>query len=738
MPVVKAGFAAFAALAALWLWRAWPFIGGGWIIPYDAIDHAYPTLYALAAARQAGEAAWLNPFLLAGHATAGDPLAWVFVPTFRLLAEFAPPPSVPVFQGVLLAHLLAGGLGLMLYLRRQHLGWAAALLAGVVYLLGGAASGRLQHTLMVVSYGWAPWVLLCLDLAFTAATLQRRLLAAIALGLSAAALSVNRDQAAFLFCLMLLAAAGWHFWHLPAERRAQGFQLLALSGVIALALLVPPLAQSLMEVRGSSRAALDFATTAHGSLHPAALLTLLDANAFAALEPGRYWGPGRLPWMALSPTGYDWTDDSVSHLYLGVVPLVLLVGLAAGPRAPLPAIWRLYAAALGFALLYFLGAHTPAFRLMHEALPGVSLFRRPNDATFLFTFTAALLSGFALEGWLRRPAAWPPWRSIAAALAIVAAGGALAAWVAGHLGRSDAETRTMLIRLGLLPLAGLLAVVVAARWSRREIAAWMLVALAALDLIYFSRLTPFNSMRPPPQFAYGPEGARLAGLIRPLLGSREAPLRAEIFGLGGAWQNAPMVYGLEQTLGYSPLRSQAYDEAVGSRQNSHLPERRLTDAFTGYDAPLARRLGIAAVAVPAPLQTLLPPEAIAGLTLAARMDSVHIYRTPRPAPRWMLVAADDLARLTENPDEMAAGLDAPPPGQLRLLARSSARLHLQADLPASGGLVLHELAHPAWEAVVNGRPVAIRRVARLFQAVPLPAGASEIEFRFRPFPDPAD
>ena len=44
---------------------------------------------------------------------------------------------------------------------------------------------------------------------------------------------------------------------------------------------------------------------------------------------------------------------------------------------------RFFSGAAGLALLYALGWYTPVFKIIYELVPGVQLFRRPADATFL-------------------------------------------------------------------------------------------------------------------------------------------------------------------------------------------------------------------------------------------------------------------------------------------------------------------------------------------------------------------
>ena len=51
-------------------------------------------------------------------------------------------------------------------------------------------------------------------------------------------------------------------------------------------------------------------------------------------------------------------------------------------------------------LLYALGWYTPVFHLMYDVMPGVKLFRRPADATFVFGALLAIIAGYLVHRWL--------------------------------------------------------------------------------------------------------------------------------------------------------------------------------------------------------------------------------------------------------------------------------------------------------------------------------------------------
>ena len=58
---------------------------------------------------------------------------------------------------------------------------------------------------------------------------------------------------------------------------------------------------------------------------------------------------------------------------------------------------RFFATILCIALLYSLGRYTPFFSLAFDWIPGVSLYRRPADATFILNIGLAFGAGYLLH-----------------------------------------------------------------------------------------------------------------------------------------------------------------------------------------------------------------------------------------------------------------------------------------------------------------------------------------------------
>ena len=84
---------------------------------------------------------------------------------------------------------------------------------------------------------------------------------------------------------------------------------------------------------------------------------------------------------------------------------------------------RFFTVAMLLTLLYALGRYTPVFHLMYDFLPGVTLFRRPADATFVLCALLAMIAGYLvhrlLTGTVPRADRWQRVAEIALAVALI-------------------------------------------------------------------------------------------------------------------------------------------------------------------------------------------------------------------------------------------------------------------------------------------------------------------------------
>ncbi|MDE0182391.1 MAG: YfhO family protein [Caldilineaceae bacterium] len=71
-------------------------------------------------------------------------------------------------------------------------------------------------------------------------------------------------------------------------------------------------------------------------------------------------------------------------------------------------------------------------------------------------------------------------------------------------------------------------------------------------------------------------------------------------------------------------------------------------------------------------------------------------------------------------------------GEASLVSYSPEQIVVRTDSERPGLLILKDAYYPGWEATVNGEAVGIYPANVLFRGVPVPAGESEVVFRYRP------
>ncbi len=747
-----------AALLAISVAIALRWTLAGDVVPWDSKNQFYAMFRFLGNALRHGMLPLWNPYQYAGYPAVADPQSLVLTPTMLLFALLVPNASMQGFDAMVFSHLVGGALGMLGLARRW--GWhpVAALLAALVFAFGGAAAGRLQHTGMIVSYGFFPLTLWALQ-----AALDRRSLAlGVTAGVLAALMALGRDQVAFLLCLVLVGAVLREILRegSPLAALRQRLPVLFVAGVTVVAIMAVPILLTMQFLHGSNRPGISYGVALQGSLDPANLLTLFAPNAFGSLDwPYDYWGPG-----TTTIFGDNYTDRSTNYLFAGTLPLVLVLwhGLAGGRLAERGV--RALALMGAAAILFALGRYTPVFGLAFDLIPGVSLYRRPADAAFVLNIALAFASGYLLQRFLESGLPKLGWARLAA---VLLAGALMLGSVltlssrAGHLdgallaltsASGSAAMAVVLLACGRVP-------------SSRPVVAALLVALTAAQLAWRNADAAMNAEPSRNYSAYelnSSEAAALAALradMAPRLARGERP-RIEFLGLDGSWQNAAMVLKLEATSGYNPLRISAYSRAVGVGENSNEPGKRaFPDTFRGYNSRLAVLLGLDYLVLDRPIADLPRQVPRPRATLLYAGDHIDVYRldnaiVPRAtfASDWhfvdgedviesgslpdfklgseALIDARDATRVPFSPSQAATSLN---PGAAVITSATANAVTVDVEAPSPGILVLHDLDYPGWEARVDGAASSRLRADLLFRGVAVQAGHHTVQFRFHPF-----
>jgi hypothetical protein len=452
-----------------------------------------------------------------------------------------------------------------------------------------------------------------------------------------------------------------------------------------------------------------------------------------------------------------------------------------------------FASALAvLAVLLCFGSQTPLYAA-YRALPLGSLFRLPDRFTTLLSLAVALGAASGFDRLLPSPAPRDRLRAltpalVAATVLAAALGWALASgWLARGLALA-AHPWGWFWMYGLSPahfdglgragihLAAAAALLALAAWraGRRggQVARAAVVVLAAAELA-FAFQSPFlhPARDAAPAFAGGDCYARAAEL----LGSDGRHLSLSLPDSYAIKDKDGEIFGTFSATHYDPLvtrRHALYFAALQSGGAARYPSPwNQTSPFMGFltavPTPEHRRLldllGVRAVLVDA-RPSGRPPAMqafLAELQLAARCRvptaggsaPVEIYANPRALPRVFLtsglaLASDPEAALRQllAPDfdprrtavvEADGGVRPVAPagelhGDARITAYENERVVVHAEARSPSWLVLTDSFDPDWTATRNREPVEILPADGLFRGVPLPPGAWDVEFRYRP------
>ena len=754
-------------VCGLWVWLAWPWISGAWTVPWDAKAHFQPQLQFLAGSLSRGESPFWNPNIFAGWPQVADPQSLIFVPAFVLLALVNPAPSFAAMDATVYASLLVGALSLFVYFRDRGWHQAAGAVAALSFAFGGSAAWRIQHTGQVISYAAIPLAMVLLARALERRSLGWGLLA----GAAAGVLALGRDQIALLGIYLLIGqvVAAVLFGDGVRDRGLGGrvagaVKPLSAGAVAGLAVVVVPVVLTLLLAAESNRPEIDYIGAGRGSLHPASLITAVIADLFGQGDPNvHFWGP---PSAAFGVTDI-YLAQNMAAFYAGAVPIVAILMLGLG-RGLLAAREIRFAAVMALlTVFYAIGWYSPVFTLFFDWLPGVKLYRRPADATFLLGFWIAVLGGYLTHRWLDGtvPPAGRLARALQWGLALVVLVALPVAFGlhADRLTEAVKPTATAILFFG----GALLSLELARHLARGRaalLAVGLLAGFTAADLRWNN--APNESTAYPPATFEALKPDTSDPTIRFLKErTRETATgprrdRVELAGLGFHWPNAGMVHGFDTVLGYNPLRIDTYQAATAAQDTIGLPDQRLFNAmFPSYSSVMGRLLGLRYIAANVPLASIDPRYDTGRIVEIAQFGETRVYENRDALPRALFVTRArqaDFARLLETgrwpegfdparevvlerlPAGVAegardAGGATAEPGRVVIAAYHNTEVVLEVEATEAGFVVLTDVWHRWWRAELDGRPAEMLKADAIFRAVQVPAGRHVVRFTFHPF-----
>jgi hypothetical protein len=444
------------------------------------------------------------------------------------------------------------------------------------------------------------------------------------------------------------------------------------------------------------------------------------------------------------------------QIYCGALAAVAMLGFGLARGQCLVRDIRFFTVALALALLYALGWYTPAFHLMYELMPGVSLYRRPADATFVLCGLLAIIAGYLVHRFIggTMPATRISHRAgeIVLALIFVGAAAGLAFWV----GVFDSAVNPIVWGIGFV-LAAVIALEIARRLAiRSPLAAAALLAL--FSVVDFGWNNAPNESTGLPQSTF--DALRLdtidetVTLLKSRLQSAAAPDRrdrVELIGVAYHWPNIGLIHDFDHLFGHNPLRLHDFVRATAAPDTvAGADQRQFTPLLPSYRSTLEDLFGVRFIASGVPVEKIDPSLKPGDLTFIAQTNNAYVYENPRALPRvlltteWRLADFDAMIRDGGWPDvdpRRTVLLEHPPPGFAEGAAGGTARIAsyrntdvaIEVEAPGGGVLVLNDVWYPWWRASVDGKPVDILKANVLFRAVVVPPGKHTVRFTFHPF-----
>jgi hypothetical protein len=682
------------------------------------------------------------PFVGAMHGDIFYPTAWL-----RLIM-----PTGTAMNLGFIAHYVLAGVFMYLLLRLLRVSWAAAVTGGFAYQLSGVIGSYVQpgHDGKLFVTALLPLVLIGLVMAIRDRRFEGYGIVGLGVGLAMVSPQAQMTYylliAAGIFALYLAFAERPGSEPLAPRLYALGLALVAvgLGFGIGMIQFVPffeyipysPRAQGYYGFEGSTSYAIPWVHVPEFFL----------ANFVGSTPNETYWGP--------NGGAYGLKLHSE---YLGL-PVVALAVVGAMSRLRRKTVIGLSVIGALF-LLISLGAGTPFYRVWWEVMPFVKKTRAPGMALYVVSLVLAALAAFGVErveqgGASRRGLTWAVIGGAVALLALAGLPGTMAESLAQGVqmahGRQTAtaaaEAAQSSIRVGALmsglALAMLGGLVIA--WERRRVPVVM-IALG-LPLIVSADLwrnaSGFWTWSPPPRQDLYAGDALTTEL-------RQVPLPFRVLDLGGYPGSSLMAYNVPQLLGYHGVELHAFDELMGGKNawRNVFRSQKLWDLYAvRYVLAPAQGEGIDSlpgfVRRPSPVMTAggtsvtvferaTAPDyawvAAAGLKIADS-SAVAGALDPRFDKRSLVLLAEDspvepppIDTLPETSTARAQVADWEP-GRMRV--------ELETPPPADGYLVVAENWYVGWRATVDGAPAPVLRANVAQMAVPIPAGAREVQLTF--------
>lgn len=636
-------------------------------------------------------------------------------------------------------HVFFAGIFCYLWLRELGVTRGAALLGGLVFMMGAdlvslvlpGGDGKLFVSAL------APLMFLLTE---RAARLSRlRDYAAFSLGLALVMFTSHMQAAYFLVWGITL----YFIFRAIQQRKFVHIAAFALAGVIGVGAAAIQFAPPLDYLRNWSHRASKTEQAEQRDAYQYSTSWSMHAEEAVSLVVPEFVGDNVQTETRSGMTYWGRNPMKINSEYAGLLGLVLLPLLLIRRRTKQT--W--FFVGLGvLAVLYALGATTPVFRLFY-LIPGVKLFRAPSIIIFLYGLSIATLAALAIDRIAEVQKTRALWivTGVLGVFALIVSAGVIPG--SGNLDPQRAQffqNNLPAIRSGVW-IAFFLSVAIAGAIEGlfRGIWGWrgMLIGLTVITFFDLYRVDrPFirstvlmNEAGDPAVFTpdesidFLKQRQAAGEVFRAFDLSNIVPqLRG-----GGYVSNAFALHGVEQMAGHHGNEIGRYRELIGGDQPLNIQEN-----FSLFD--LTNTMYVTS---PQPIE-------MPGYTEVFRGSRSVVYRKADVLPRAYLVgqvevvpdsaavkrmlAPDFDYRRTAMVAEPLGGvaLQGQPQGGVQWLQRDVDEHKLAVTTDKAALLVVLDNYYKAWRAQVDGKDVPVVRANHAFRGVAVPAGRHEVTFRY--------
>ncbi len=659
----------------------WQLVTGNASVPFDFEGYHYPLLYQIFRNLQhAVLPLWDNssyagmPFVHNVNAATYYPVHLAFLGTLALLGiDF----TLRLMQLLAVFHYFVASVGMFLLLEELGFRRSVALLGGVLFSCNGFLLAQSQHLGLVETLSWAPFAFLLLKKGIDSA----RWLYFQLLGLLLAVMLFIGFLPEFLgFLIVFVLYAVWSIVAAPGPKLKRGLQFAA-SAALAIALS----AVALLPILAYSRYSLEL--DRHGGIPTTPLITALIPDFFGSSSLEKYWGP---------------IDPTVNYFYAGLVVLVFLpFGLFARRKE-----LSFFKILLPLSFLLAFAPTADYARELIQALPLIGPLFRPIDLMIYVPFSAIILSLAGLEATTdgRRVSA----SSVTWLLVVLG----LCYYGLAHYRRSVMDEAA--VPALVLLVVSLLSFAFPRSW-RTPVLSLLVLEFLLLNSGRFFAAFPGD----PNTIGRNYVDTTNRELIEQFQSDHDVfRIAVDQERMGGPWNSAFRVWGLESINGFDPLVNKYYLDFLSRNGMTWRTNR--TFHLGNLDSDAFRFLNVKYYLT---TRDITPPHP----DFEKIVDTWYrVYRYRKFTPRYVVLPPMEAAQ-TLSGNELAAGRPA------RVLDYRTNTRRMEVDSGERGSLLfVSEINYAGWRALVDGREANLEPVNEVFQALRLPPGRHTVELAFSP------